>query len=75
MSRARGLRGQLAEPLRCVCEGVAISHEEHTKPRRGAGAHLHRACPHSTLLLTTSGARALRTKRVPGTRGVTIVNE
>jgi hypothetical protein len=75
VSRVRGLRGQLAEPKHCVCEGVAISHPEHTKPRRSAGAHLNPACPHSTLLQTTSGARAPRTKRVPGTRGVTVIDE
>jgi hypothetical protein len=67
--RVRGMRGQASEPLRCSCNGE--SHPEHRKPGRGAGAHTDPNCPHSTLALTTRGEKAPRTRRIPGTRGVT----
>jgi hypothetical protein len=69
------MRGQRPEPRHCVCEGGDATHPEHVKPKRGAGAHLDPACPHSTLLQTTRGGRLQLRRGPPGTRGVVLVDE
>lgn len=56
------------EPVHCVCMNAPDSPSTHRGP-----VHFCSACKHSTLKETTSGRKAPTLRRIPGTRGVTVV--
>ena len=54
-------------PARCWCSGG-----EHGPSTHRGAKHLSR-CPHSDLSRTTRKYRPVHTRRLPGTRGLTVV--